>query len=84
MSKYEQYKDQYISKYDILTALWEQQKYGSVQDSKGRAKAILTIMDFPFIINVLADWQAKTGRDIFFPEEDEMIQIFRDYVNKVA
>lgn len=33
------------------------------------------------IINVLADWQAKTGRDIFFPEEDEMIQIFRDYVN---
>jgi hypothetical protein len=31
---------------------------------------------------VLADWQAKTKRDIFFPEEDEMIQIFRDYVNK--
>lgn len=34
------------------------------------------------IINVLADWQAKTGRDIFYPEEDEMIQIFRDYVKK--
>ena len=34
------------------------------------------------IVNVLADWQAKTKRDIFFPEEDEMIQIFRDYVNK--
>lgn len=34
------------------------------------------------IINVLADWQAKTGRDIFFPEEDEMIQIFRDYVKE--
>ena len=33
------------------------------------------------IVNVLADWQAKTGRDIFFPEEDEMIQIFKDYVN---
>ena len=49
MSKYEQYKDQYISKYDILTALWKQQKYGSVQDSSGRAKAILTIMDFPYI-----------------------------------
>ena len=49
MPKYEQYKDQYISKYDILTVLWEQQKYGSVQDSKGRAKAILTIMDFPYI-----------------------------------
>ena len=32
------------------------------------------------IVNVLADWQAKTGRDIFFPEEDEMIQIFRNYV----
>ena len=30
------------------------------------------------IVNVLADWQAKTKRDIFFPEEDEMIQIFRD------
>lgn len=35
-----------------------------------------------FIVNVRADWQAKTKRDIFFPEEDEMIQIFRDYVNK--
>jgi predicted Rdx family selenoprotein len=34
------------------------------------------------IVNVLADWQAKTKRDIFFPEEDEMIQIFRDYVSK--
>lgn len=34
------------------------------------------------IVNVLADWQAKTKRDIFFPEEDEMIQIFRDYINK--
>ena len=33
------------------------------------------------IVNVLADWQAKTGRDIFFPEEDEMIQIFKDYVD---
>ena len=36
------------------------------------------------IINVLANWQAKTKRDIFFPEEDEMIQIFRDYVNEVG
>lgn len=34
------------------------------------------------IINVLADWQAKTGRDIFFPEEDEMIQIFNEYFKK--
>lgn len=34
------------------------------------------------LVNVLADWQAKTKRDLFFPEEDEMIQIFRDYVNK--
>jgi hypothetical protein len=34
------------------------------------------------IVNVLADWQAKTKRDIFFPEEDEVIQIFRDYANK--
>jgi len=36
------------------------------------------------ITNVLANWQAKTKRDIFFPEEDEMIQIFRDYVNEVS
>ena len=35
------------------------------------------------IINVLADWQAKTGRDIFFPEEDEMMQIFREYVKEL-
>ena len=35
------------------------------------------------IINILADWQAKTGRDIFFPEEDEVIQIFRDYVKEL-
>ena len=34
------------------------------------------------IVNVLADWQAKTKRDIFFPEEDEMIQIFREYANE--
>ena len=34
------------------------------------------------LVNVLADWQAETKRDIFFLEEDEMIQIFRDYVNK--
>ena len=34
------------------------------------------------IINVLADWQTKTGRDIFFPEDDEIIQIFRDYVKR--
>ena len=34
------------------------------------------------LVNVLADWQTKTKRDIFFPEEDEMIQIFRDYVNE--
>lgn len=37
-----------------------------------------------FLVNVLADWQAKTKRDIFFPEEDEIIQIFRDYVNEVG
>lgn len=34
------------------------------------------------ISNVLGDWQTKTGRDIFFPEDDEMIQIFRDYVKR--
>lgn len=34
------------------------------------------------ITNILAEWQAQTGRDIFFPEEDETIQIFRDYAEK--
>ena len=29
--------------------------------------------------NVLGDWQSKAHKDIFFPEDDEMIQIFRDY-----
>jgi hypothetical protein len=34
------------------------------------------------ISNVLVDWYFKTGRDIFSPEEDEMIQIFRDYIKE--
>lgn len=34
------------------------------------------------ICNVLGDWQAKTKRDIFFPEDDEMIKIFEDYANE--
>lgn len=34
------------------------------------------------IINVLGDWQAKNKRDIFFLEEDEMIQIFHNYVKE--
>lgn len=34
------------------------------------------------ISNVLADWRYKTGRDIFFPEDDEMIQIFKDYIKE--
>ena len=34
------------------------------------------------ISNVLVDWGLKTGGDIFFPEEDEMIQIFRDYIKE--
>lgn len=34
------------------------------------------------ITNVLGDWQAKNKRDIFFLEEGEMIQIFRDYVKE--
>lgn len=35
------------------------------------------------IVNVLVSWHTKTGRDIFFLEEDEMIQIFRDYVKSM-
>ena len=34
------------------------------------------------IVNVFTEWQAKTNRDVFFPEEDEMIQIFRDYIEE--
>lgn len=34
------------------------------------------------ISNVLVDWRFKTGRDIFFPEEDEIIQIFKDYIKE--
>lgn len=31
------------------------------------------------ICNVIGDWQSKNKRDIFFIEEDEMMQIFRNY-----
>lgn len=34
------------------------------------------------ISNILGDWQYRNKRDIFFPEEDEIIQIFRDYVKE--
>lgn len=33
------------------------------------------------INNVLGDMQAS-GRDIFFPEEDEMMKFIKDYFNK--
>lgn len=35
------------------------------------------------VVNVLTDWEVETGRDFFFLEEDEMIQIFRDYVKSM-
>lgn len=34
------------------------------------------------ISNVLGWYTAKYKRDIFFPEEDEMLQIFKDYVKE--
>lgn len=34
------------------------------------------------IVNILADWQVKTKRDIFYLEEDETIQIFKEYVKE--
>lgn len=46
---YEKYRNQYVNKQELLMDLYEQQKYGSVQDSRGRAKAMLTIMDFPYV-----------------------------------
>lgn len=33
------------------------------------------------ISNVLGDYVAKTGRDIFFPEDEEIISFFEKYVN---
>lgn len=32
--------------------------------------------------NVLGWWTAKHKRDIFFPEEDEMIEIFKEYIEE--
>ena len=49
---FEKYRDQYVNKQELLTSLYEQQKYGSTQDSRGRAKAILTIMNFPYIKSI--------------------------------
>ena len=49
---YEKFKNQYVNKQELLLALWEQQKYGSPQDSRGRAKAMMTIMNFPYIENI--------------------------------
>ena len=34
-----------------------------------------------FLSNVLGSMQAS-GRDIFFPEEDEMMKFIKDYFNK--
>lgn len=34
------------------------------------------------VVNVLSEWQSQEDRDIFYLEEDEMIQIFRDYVKE--
>ena len=34
------------------------------------------------INNVLGWWTAKYKRDIFFPEEDEMIEIFKEYIEE--
>lgn len=36
------------------------------------------------INNVLGWYYSKNKRDIFFPEEDEMIQIFEDYVKETT
>ena len=40
---------------------------------------------FGQLINNVLDWYySKNKRDIFFPEEDEMIQIFEDYVKETT
>ena len=35
------------------------------------------------VSNVLDWYTAKHKRDIFFPEEDEMLQIFKDYIENI-
>lgn len=40
---------------------------------------------FGQLINNVLGWHySKSKRDIFFPEEDEMIQIFEDYVKETV
>lgn len=34
------------------------------------------------VVNVLSEWQSQEDRDVFYLEEDEIIQIFRDYVKE--
>ena len=36
------------------------------------------------ISNVLGDYQAETHRDIFFPEDDELIDFFRKYFERYS
>jgi len=31
------------------------------------------------VVNVLSEWQSREDRDIFYLEEDEILQIFKDY-----
>lgn len=32
--------------------------------------------------NILGDYVATTGRDIFFPEDDELLKFFKNYFAK--
>lgn len=32
--------------------------------------------------NVLGEYVAETGRDIFFPEDEEMFEFFKEYIVK--
>lgn len=34
-----------------------------------------------FMSNMLGAYVSETGRDIFYPEDDEMIEFFRKYIN---
>lgn len=35
------------------------------------------------VVNVLSEWQSQEDRDIFYLEEDEILQIFKDYINNM-
>lgn len=59
---------------------------GRIQPFCGRlAKAWKKLPDWRFgqlMVNLMRDYEAEHGHDIFYLEEDEMIQIIEDYCER--